>query len=183
MNIAKRAKQQIKLKCKLEGTPITLTWQDASADPPAVDPTTGAGILADDPTAVIGSSRSCTTKAFVHFVQPIQSAYRKFAEIEAGDSIVDLVFDLYRVTDAGDTALEVDDVVDELTFNSANRAIADDADVAIGTLVEAHTLNALTVTFGGRKWVQKEIGEKLAANWDCCYSNVNLNRALLLRLQ
>lgn len=184
MNRALRAQRQVKLKCKTEGTPITLRWEELSDDPPAIDPTTGARLAADDPTSSPATEKICVTKVFVHFVQPIKSEYRKFAEMQAGDAIVDMVFDLYRITDAGDSAMvAVGDVVDELALNAANRAIADGDDLVIGSSVDVSQLKNVNAEFGGRLWVQKEIGEDLAKNWDTIYSSVNINRALLLRLQ
>jgi hypothetical protein len=119
-------------------------------------------------------------RAFIHFANPSTSAYRKFAEVEVGDAIVDFPLDLLRITDAGDTELTVGDVVDELAFSAANRDVENSSE---GDAIEPFELTNLSIEFGGHRWVQKEIGEELARNWDTLYAGMDINRALLLRRQ
>lgn len=177
---AKRARLEIKLRCKRDGTTITMRWEETNAPLPDADPTTGARIVEDTASSVPATQKSCTTKGFPHYVQPITSGYRKFAEIEAGDVILDMPFQLYRVTDGGDAGLTVGSVLDELALSQANQDMTNEA---VGSSLDAHSLQRLSFEFGGRRWVQKEIGEELSANWDCIYGNIDINRSFLLRLQ
>lgn len=173
--VAKLAQKRAKLRAKQDGTSVTLNWVEWPDGKPAVDPTTGS-------YPVVGSSlpvtRTASVRAFVHFANPSSSGYRRFAEIEAGDAIVDFPLDLLRVTDAGTTALTVGAVVDELAFSAANR---DAVESALGDDVEPYQLENLSMTFGGHTWAQKEVGEELARNWDTLYTGLDINRAMLMR--
>ncbi len=62
------------------GTPVIVRW--AIIADAVLDPTTGAQLGA----LTVASQ---TIRAFVHFVAPITSGIRQFAEVEAGDVIVD----------------------------------------------------------------------------------------------
>ena len=175
--VAKRARLMTKLRCKREGTPVTLHWQEWPDGPPAADPTTGAYL-----TSSTATRRSLAVKAFVHITGPTTSTYRRFAEIEAGDAIVDFPLDLYRITDPGDTNFETGEVTDELTLNAANRALdgVEDTDWATGEIVAPSDLSNVSLEFGGHTWVQKTVGEELAENWDTIYSGIAINRAMLV---
>lgn len=170
----KFAQKRIKLRAKRDGTTITLKW----VVPPttAEDPTSGAHPVGEDDTA--GVDKSLATKAFIHFIQPVKSGRRVFAEMEVGDAIVDLPFDLIQISGAGTTSLTVGQVVDEIAFSQANLAAVTPA---TGAVIEPSSLKSVSMVFGGHTWVQKELGEELAANYDTLYSGLNINRAFLMR--
>jgi hypothetical protein len=129
---------------------------------------------------VVPIANTASIRAFVHIVAPMQSGYRRFAEISSGDAIVDFPLDLIQITDPGDTAFAVGDVVDEIAFSQANRALGDDGDSALGTIIEPSDLSNVGMEFGGHKWVQKEVGEELIKNWDALYAGLSLTRAMLM---
>ncbi len=174
--LAKLAQKRAKLRAKQDGTSVTLKWTEWPDGAPELDPTSGAALGSSQPV-----EKSASVRAFVHFANPAASGYRKFAEIETGDAIVDFPLDLLRVADAGDTDLTADDVVDELAFAAANRAIGDSDESATSTDVEPTDLENLKLEFAGKVWVQKEVGQELARCWDTLYTGLNINRALLLR--
>jgi hypothetical protein len=172
--IAKYAQKKAKLRCKQEGTVIQLSWTEWPNGEPDEDPTTGAKIETEEYTSV---RRTANIRAFVHIHEPVTTSYKAFAEIAAGDAIVDLPFSLIRITDAGDTSLTVGQIVDELTFSQANRAVEDSA---LGTDVEPADLENPSMVFAGTTWVQKRIGDQLAKNWDAIYAGLNINRCFLM---
>ena len=172
--LAKLAQKKAKLRAKLDGTMVTLSWTEWPNGAPTPDPTTGAMVASG---ALQPVRKTATVRAFVHIHEPIKSTYHAFSEIMAGDAIVDFPCDLLRITDAGDTAFEVGDVVDEIAFSQANldvenSAIGDDFDVSM--------IEAPTMTFAGHTWVQKKIGDALSRNWDAVYSGFNLTRSYLM---
>jgi hypothetical protein len=174
---AKLAQKRAKLRTKLDGTSITLRWTTWPNGRPADDPTTGATPVTDADPGKLPVEKTATVRAFVHFIQPITTTYRKYAEVEAGDAIVDFPLDLLTITDAGDTAFAVGDVVDELAFAAANRSATESA---TATDVDPEDMLNLSFEFAGRRWAQKKIGEELAQNWHALYADLNINRAMLV---
>ena len=66
---------------------VTIVWN--TADLGAVDPNLEGAL----PTAALQSG---TWPALVHYVQPITSGLRQFAEIQVGDVILDFAFDAFQ---------------------------------------------------------------------------------------
>ncbi len=174
---AKLAQKKAKLRSKKDGTTIVLKYTEWPNGKPDPDPTTGAWLTGSD-TTKIGVTHSASVRAFVHFIEPITSGYRKFAEITAGDAIVDFPLSLIRITEVGDTAFTVGQIVDEVAFGAANRAVTNSA---LGDDVDPQAdLENVSMVFANHTWVQKEVGEELARNWDTLYSGININRAMLM---
>ncbi len=174
---AKLAQKRAKLRTKLNGTSVTLRWVTWPDGKPALDPTTGAAITDPDK---LPEDHFASVRVFVHFINPITSGIRQHAETEIGDAIVDFPLDLIQITDAGDTEFEAGQVVDELSFSHANRTLTEEEDSAVGNVIAPETLERVTMEFGGRYWVQKEVGEDLVRSWDTLYSGLNINRAMLM---
>lgn len=174
---AKLAQKRAKLRTKLDGTSITLRWTEWPNGKPTEDPTTGATPVNDAEPTKTPVLCTATVRAFVHFISPTTSGYRKFSEMQEGDAIVDFPLDLLRITDAGDTSLEVGDIVDEVAFSQANRTATESA---TGDDVDPEDLENVSMVFAGKTWVQKQIGEELAQNWDTLYHDLNINRAMLM---
>jgi hypothetical protein len=177
---AKLAQKRAKLRTKVSGSSVTLSWTEWPNGAPDIDPTTGARPITTDPS-LAPVQKTATVRAFVHFVAPITSGKRMFAEVQVGDAIVDFPLDLLRITSSGDTEFEVGDVVDELAFTAANNALDPETDAsAEGDSIEPGDLENLSLEFAGKRWIQKEVGEELAKTWDTLYSGLNINRAMLV---
>lgn len=155
------------------GTAITLHWVEYPGDA-AVDATTGAHSAA-------GTSKSCTTKAFLHYIQPATSGYRVHSEVESGDCLVDIVLGLNRVIDSGDTDLLIGQVVDDAELSAANRALTDFESPAIASELNLSSLDEVYAEINGERWVQKQVGQKLASAWDGVFSGIKFSKSLLLR--
>lgn len=164
--------KRVQLRAKACGTPVTLKWTEWPQGEPAIDPTTGAA------SGNGGVEKECTVKAMVHFVAPATTAYRAFAEVQAGDCIVDLVTPLVRVTDPGGSPLKAGEVVDQFTFSAVNRATSPPA---TGAEVSLDSLKGLFLEIDGQRWVQKEVGRELALAWDAVFAGTMFAQSLLLR--
>lgn len=176
---AKLAQKTAKLRAKRHGTLVTLKWQEWPNGKPTVDPTSGAALVGDN-TSMAPVAKSATVHAFVHFISPITSGRRVHAEVQVGDAIVDWPLTLYQITDAGGSDFTVGQVVDEVALGAGNRGLVTPA---IGDEVEPHTLENVSLEFGGHTWMQKSIGEGLAEVWDTIYSDISITRAMLVTKQ
>jgi hypothetical protein len=170
--VAKRASISSKRRAALEGTTVTIQYSEMPANPSAVDPTTGARV------DTVRLTKTLTTKAFIHFIAPIESGLRVHAEVEAGNCIVELPLDLVKIVDPGDTGFEVGQVVDQTVFFRANLAAIQSA---TADPIELAALPDAVFIIANAKWVQKSVGEELAMTWDAIYHGINLNLAFLLR--
>lgn len=173
---AKLAQKRAKLRTKQNPTMVTLKWTEWPNGEPATDPTSGAKLVGDA-TNKAPTQKSAVVRAFVHFIAPTTSQRRVYSEVETGDAIVDFPLDLIRITDAGDTSLTVNSIVDEVTLSQSNRDIEDSA---IGDTVTPHDLENLSLEFANKTWAQKNIGNELAETWDTLYSGINITRAMLV---
>jgi hypothetical protein len=77
------AQAQIAAVTQMHGTDITLRWRE-QADP-EIDRTTGAELGAAPPV-----EKSEVLRGMVHFIAPILSESKRFAEIASGDAMLDL---------------------------------------------------------------------------------------------
>ena len=151
-----------------------MEWPDGKPGP---DPTTGATFATEE---LESSPAFCVVKVLTHFVSPSTSAFRVHAEVETGDCIIDFTVPLVRVIDAGDTDFDEGSVMSVYAFNATNRALAAGQDAAQSEPVELDELDQLTFEIAGERWVQKQVGGKLAKAWDTIFENRNLSRTLLL---
>jgi hypothetical protein len=162
-----------------------------------VDPTTGSRLpeppewLGDLAAGSIGGGggeapspepipKSVTTKAFLHFVMPTLTTARMFAEVQAGDCIVDMVFPLVRITYAGDTDLVVGTVLDQLTAAGSEASLTSGQEPAEWEEISVATLPNAYAEISGERWVQKQIGKELARSWDVLYADIRLSQVILL---
>jgi hypothetical protein len=123
----------------------------------------------------------CDTKAMLHFVGPAMTASRLFAEIAAGDCIMDLAVSLFRVESDGDTGLAPGSVVDEFALLRANNVLSAGQTPATAGEVSPNSLKSLEVFIAGERWVQQKVGEELARTWDAVFAGVKFSQSFLLR--
>ncbi len=172
---AARAQRRMEIAAKRLGSTVTLKWTEWPDGKPAVDPTTGAAIETVDQQPV---QKTSTANCFVHFIAPGQHVVRQHAEIETGDVILDALPQLKRITDAGTTELVVDSVVTVYALNAANREASEAATADDVTL---DSLEELSFDVDGVRYVQKQVGERLAKSWDAIVAGFKFSRPLLLR--
>jgi hypothetical protein len=138
------------------------------------DPTSGA---TDRP----GATKSVTTKAFLHAVK-VTGTMRIYAEIQEGMKILDLITPLVRITDSGDTDLSVGEVVDENEFRMNQReAAASGFSQPSSVPVNIIEFKGVSVIVDGERWVQQEVGQKLAQMWDAVFAGFRFSQTLLLK--
>ncbi len=123
------------------GTDVLVAWVEIEGG--ALDPTTGA-IVSGVQTPASGVIRALGVE------EPARSVVRQFAEIQAGDLI-----------------LEVD---------AAGQVLKPD-----GSTVALAALDTPRFLWAGVWYVQKEVGEGLAASWNAVVAGQRLYRTLLLR--
>lgn len=156
---------------------VTLTWTEWPNGHPDEDPTTGATLATE---AKPRMTKTCTAKALFHSVSPAQSGVRMFAEIKIGHAILDFISSLKRVTAAGGTDLEVGQVLGERELAEANLEHLD-YNPATATDVDLESLEELSFTVDGQRWVQAEIGDDLARSWDAIFGVTKSARSILVR--
>lgn len=135
--------KRLELNLSKDGTDVVLYWVEIVGG--ALDPT--GAIVSGTETLMSG-----TMKGFVH-AEPAKSVVRQFAEIEAGDLIVDL----------GPSP--------DVTLLSGTGKVSLDSISSKGPRFQV----------GGELYVQKEIGDKLGKSWDVILRGQKLSRTLLLR--
>jgi hypothetical protein len=165
------------IAARVKGTTVVLRWREWPDGRPAADPTTGAVLATEELQPLL---LSLTLKTLVHFVQPTTTGIRQHVEVQVGDVIVDFNVPLVRVLDAGDTALEANQVLSEFDLKVAN-ANSPGQSASYETL-EIEGLEQLTFEIDGRRYVQKPVGDQLARSWEAVISDIQFSRALLLKL-
>lgn len=174
---ARTSWKKSKIAARVKGTLITLRWRDWPAGKPAVDPTTGSVAPTEEQPAV---ESSLQFRAMVHFVQPTMGTIRLHAEIQVGDAIVDVNVKFYRVTDAGETDLEVGSVYNEYDVMDAERTAGSSV---LKEEVFVHTLENSVFEIDGRIYRQKKVGDALAKSWGAIVSDIGMFNAIALELQ
>ena len=173
-----RIAKEAKLICKASGTLVQVNWSQPNGTAPAEDPTTGATAApAEAPTP-----RQFTTRALVHTVSPENVTARRFIEIKAGDLIVDFVATLMQITNGGDTDFEPGEILDEYSFNAANRALESGETRGTASAIDIEAIpDPVLFTVNGKTYRQKKkISDELATAWDATVRDVPTCRTIAL---
>jgi hypothetical protein len=122
------------------------------------------------------ASKSITVKAVIHMISAT-AVVRQHAEIEAGDAMAMFPGKFYEITDAGDTALTIGDVIYEIAFIQANGVVSNPA---VGTEVFLRGLENLSFVFGASHWTQKSAGDGLSMIWNALVGGERLGEVVLM---
>lgn len=127
------------------------------------------------------TQKSLTTKAFIHTVK-VTTAYRLFSEIEEGMLIVDLVTAFVKITDPGSSDLLEGQVIDTNEFQSHKREVAEGGgQQPTAVPLNVTTLKNPSIVIDGQRYLQKEVGDRLAKVWDSVFAGYKMSQTLLLK--